>query len=274
MKKVISLVMAVVIFLGLFTGYKTVYAATSDLSDYEKEVLNAYLYSISDRTSKWIRPYTYEGIKYDFVNCKEEKLNFNYEDPRHYTIINSMVYSSYGKKYDAKKGMDYLEITGILTLHDSSISAKSEDRNAFFRDDVVLYRVTLGIYIKEIDGVLYAYGEKYKYKDISEKDIVTPEKLTEEEYITFAKWLRKMHGFTMEGIYGLKNPYIPRTWNNRDGLYIPVVERRGIQNLGCERYLPAGWLEGVWNKYSIYYGEDHENPDLTGTGVTSKILKK
>lgn len=46
MKKIISLVMAVVIFLGLFTGYKVVYAAASDLSDYEKEIINAYLYTI------------------------------------------------------------------------------------------------------------------------------------------------------------------------------------------------------------------------------------
>ena len=78
MKKVISLVMAVVILFGLFTGYKVVYAAESDLSDYEKEILNAYMLTIDRDSEKWINIYSYDDVKYDFRNCKEEILNFDY----------------------------------------------------------------------------------------------------------------------------------------------------------------------------------------------------
>lgn len=284
--------MAVVIFLGLFTGYKTVYAATSDLSDYEKEILNAYLYSISDRSSKWIRPYTYEGIKYDFVNCKEERLDFNYEAPRHCMLTLDFLYFSYGKKYDIAKKMDYLEVTGILILQDDSIRMDIENVHQSppgGRDDwgtanigeVTLYKVTLGIYIKEVDGTLYAYGEKYKFKDITDKDIITSDglaELKEEEYIKFATWLNYElwddMSIKMEDMYGLENPPLKK-WKVADGYYIPIVEKYGWGNhLGCKRYLPAGWLEGVWHEYSIGLGEDHENPELTGNIYKRTILKK
>lgn len=291
MKKVISLVMAVVILFGLFTGYKVVYAAESDLSDYEKEIINAYLYSIHHRSSKWLRPYTYEGIKYDFVNCKEEKLNFNYNKYEENLspdggAYGRFIYTSYEKKYDVLKKMDYLAIDGLLILQDHTEGNTFRFENvhqapsgkdgwgACYLPQIIIYRVTLGIYIKEIDGTLYAYGEKYKYKDISEKDIVTPDKLTEEEYINFASWVRweyESSTFKMEDMYGLENPSLKKWgYSYADGFFICLENKKDWE----KRYLPAGWLEGVWNEYNVCHSEDHENPDLTGTGCYWEILKK
>ncbi|WP_313130952.1 hypothetical protein [Anaerocolumna sp.] len=275
MKRVTSLIMAVVILFGLLTGYRVVYAATSDLNDYEKEIINAYLYTIYHKSSKWIRPYSYEGIKYDFVNCKEKKFDFNYRDPGGWAVNKRFIFPSYRKKYDALKKMDYLEISGIMVLNDTSMSAEIEERYDWIRANLVLYRITLGIYIKEIDGTLYAYGEKYKYKDISEKDIVTPYELTEEEYINFATWVSWEYpqSYTMYDMYGLNDPLL-KIWKQLDGFFIPLVKMGGLQYSGCQRYLPAGWLEGVWHAYSVNaYPAGPEDPDRSGNGLIHEILK-
>lgn len=260
MKKVISVIMAAVIFLGLFTGYKVVYAAASDLSDYEKEILNAYLNTLWYESDRWINIYSYKDIKYDFKSCKEEKLNFDYT----WDVLTSpdesvnarFIYNSYNKGYDVLKKMDYLAIDGLLVLMtsigDNRFSVDNLHRSPpGGRDywsgvdlpEITIYRVTLGIYIKEVDGKLYAYGEKYKYKDISEKNIVTPEELTEEEYINFATWVQwEWYDdiiIKMEDMYGLENPPI-RKFTYVDLFFIPVEDG----SMGNRRYFPVEYADG------------------------------
>ncbi|MBU5334298.1 hypothetical protein KQI61_19135 [Anaerocolumna aminovalerica] len=245
MKKVISLVMAVVIFLGLFTGYKTVYAATSDLSDYEKEILNAYLQTIWYGQNRWINIYSYDGIEYDFKSCKEEKLNFDYSwevltSPDE-SVNTRFIYTSYNKGYYVLKKMDYLAIDGLLVLR-TSIGGNNFDVGVAHLPEITIYRVTLGIYIKEIDGKLYAYGEKYKFKDITEKNIVIPEELTEEEYINFATWVQwewQDSRIKMENMYGLENPPL-RKFTYADLFFIPITEG----SMDNRRYFPVEYADG------------------------------
>jgi hypothetical protein len=260
MKKITALVMAVVIFLGLFTGYKVVYAAASDLSDYEKEILNAYLLTIDRDSEKWINIYSYDDVKYDFRNCKEEILSFDYSwdvltSPDE-SIAKSFVYTSFKKGYDALKKMDYLVTDGLLIVQDYRKGNRLEFENVHQakqgKDDwgwasiagIIIYRVTLGVYIKEVDGKLYAYGEKYKFKDITEKNIVTPEELTEEEYINFATWVADVYyssSFKMEDMYGLENPPL-RKFIYWDLYYIPITKG----SMSVRRYLPVEYLDDNW----------------------------
>lgn len=262
--------MAVVIFFGLFTGYKVVYAAESDLSDYEKEILNAYLNTLWYDSNRWINIYSYKGIEYDFLNCKVEQLNFDYNDYEENLSVDGgaydrFIYTSYEKKYDVLKKMDYLAIDGLLILQDHTEGNTFRFEN-FWRSDVcidkrkypnhyckdcwgvawlpeiIIYRVTLGIYIKEVDGKLYAYGEKYKFKDITEKNIVTPEELTEEEYINFATWVKWEYydsTFKMEDMYGLETPTL-RKFTYRDLFLIPITKG----SMSNKRYFPVEYSAG------------------------------
>lgn len=260
MKRMISLIMVIAILSSSILNYGTVYAASSELNDYEKEILNAYMRTIShiglNDINGWswyeenIMYYSYEGIKYDFENQNEEKLSFKSG------TLNRLLYTSFEKRYDNIKKMDYIVVNGIFCLEDydnpvvienvhQSPPGGTDDWGVASLPEITLYRVTLGVYIKEVDGNVYAYGEKYKYKDISAKDIVTPEELTEGEYINLASYIyeeNKQGGISvyMEDMYGLKNPTIKK-YKEDDIYLIPINNKKSS---GGGRYFPVGNAEG------------------------------
>lgn len=135
MRRFLSLLLMLVMVLSIHVGETAFAATTNKLSKRETSIAKAYVKAYQSGKLSYIEDYIYPGVKFKVDKVKSG------------TKI-KMISPKYEKKYDSKTKMNYIMISGITI-----VSTKN---------DLSIFRTTMGINIKSEKNVEYIYSKNKK----------------------------------------------------------------------------------------------------------------
>lgn len=177
MKKILSILLVLVLFLSLNSGVSTSAATVTKLTTRETKIAKAYVKSYESGDLSSVKKYIYPGSK-----MKAEAVASG---------TDVKVFSpKYTKKYDSKAKMDCILTSGIVTVTDGS--------------KLTILSGTVGVNLKVKDKVTYAYSKNTTAAKLNE---VTINDIKEAQVKEIEKYMKDKYGEAAASkmIFGIPN---------------------------------------------------------------------